>query len=230
MDWFPLLLSIKTALAASAVTCVLGVLAAWVVIRMKRGKSIVDAVFSLPMLLPPTVVGFFLLVLFGLNGPVGSFLKQYGIQVVFSRSGAVVAAIVVAFPLMYRTTRSAMEQLDESLIYTARTLGLSEWRIFLNIVLPNCVSGMVAGVILSFTRALGEFGATIMLAGNIPGKTQTVSTAIYTAMQTGHIDQVYRWAAVVMGISFLAILAMNFVNERQKGKTGWHYTWRSKRK
>lgn len=228
MDWSPLLLSLKTAFIATGLTFLLGTLAAWKVVGLKRGSGLFDALFTLPLVLPPTVVGFFLLVLFGKNSGVGVWLSQIGIQVVFTWLGTVVASTVVAFPLMYRTARGAFEQMDETLIYAGQTLGLSDIRIFWQIVFPSCLPGIVGGTILAFARALGEFGATIMLAGNIPGKTQTVAVAVYSAVQNGNRVLAYKWVAVIVTISVISILGMNWVNGRQRrldGRRGlkWAY-------
>lgn len=215
----PLILSLKIAAIATAITFVLGLFAGYNIRRLKYGKSFFDALFTLPMVLPPTVVGFLLLILFGLNSPLGQWLKQLHIQIVFTWIGAVIASTVVAFPLMYRTARGAFEQLDQQLIDTGRTLGLSEWTIFWRIAFPNCLPGIIGGTILSFARSLGEFGATIMIAGNIPNKTQTISVAVYSAMQAGNRALAYKWVAVILVISFSAIIAMNYVNHRQLNTT-----------
>jgi molybdate transport system permease protein len=210
----PLYVSLKTAMVATVITFFLGIYIAYVVSRMKRGKIIVDALLTLPLVLPPTVIGFFLLSMFGNQGTFGKFLNQFGISIVFTWWGAVIAAIFVAFPLMYRTTKSAFEQFDKNILYAARTLGLSEFTIFHKIVLPNCMPVILAGTILAFSRTLGEFGATIMIAGNIPGKTQTISIAIYQAVQAGNRQLAYQWVVVILCISFLCILAMNYVLHR----------------
>lgn len=220
MDFSPLFISLKVAFAATVFTFLLGLLAARLVISLKRGKSVLDGIFSLPMVLPPTVVGFFLLLLFGKNSPLGSWMMERGCSVLFTWQGAVIAATVVAFPIMYRTTRGALEQVDANLIYAARTLGMSELTIFRRVMLPVAWPGIAAATILSFARALGEFGATMMLAGNIPGKTQTMSIAIYTAVQSGDRELAYRWVAVIMAISFLTIFLMNYWTACQAKKTG----------
>ena len=216
MDFSPFWISLKVALAATAATFVLGLAAARLVTCMKRGKGLVDGLFSLPMVLPPTVVGFFLLLIFGARGLLGEALAKAGLSVVFTWQGAVIAAAAVSFPITYRTARGALEQIDENVVNAARTLGMSERRIFFRILLPLARPGIAAGVILSFARALGEFGATMMLAGNVPGRTQTMSTAIYAAMQAGNRDKAYIWAAIVMTISFAVMLLMNAWNERQR--------------
>jgi molybdate transport system permease protein len=215
MDLSPLFLSFKVALPATFFTFFLGILAAAKVVKLKRLKGVLDGIFTLPMVLPPTVVGFFLLLLFGKNGFLGQFLSQIGWSVVFTWQGAVIAASVVSFPLMYRTARGAFEQMDQTLIYAARTLGFSEAKIFWKIILPSCWPGIAAGSILAFARALGEFGATAMLAGNIPGRTQTMSLAIYSAVQGNNRERAYYWVAIIMAISFLTILLMNYLTGYQ---------------
>lgn len=218
MDFSPFIISLKAACCATLLTFFLGLLAAWLIAPMKRGKSLLDGLFSLPMVLPPTVVGFFLLLLFGNNSLLGQFLDALGMGVIFTWQGAAVASMVVSFPIMYRTARGALEQVDENLIHAARTLGMSELRIFLRVMLPASWPGIMAGTILAFARALGEFGATIMLAGNIPGKTQTMSVAIYTAVQSGNRALAYRWTAVIMAMSFVTILLMNYLTDHRKSK------------
>lgn len=210
MDYSPLWISLKVAFAATLFTFLLGLLAARLVVSMGRLKSLMDGIFSLPMVLPPTVVGFFLLLIFGKNSILGKILMKLGINVLFTWQGAVIAAAVVSFPIMYRTARGAFEQVDPNLIYAARTLGMTEAEIFVKVLLPVSWPGVAAATILAFARALGEFGATIMLAGNLPGKTQTMSVAIYTAVQSGNRALAYRWAAVIMGISFATIILMNY--------------------
>lgn len=216
MNLSPLFISFKVALPATFFTFFLGILAAAKVVKLKRFRGILDGFFTLPMVLPPTVVGFFLLLLFGKNSFLGQFLFQIGWSVVFTWQGAVIAASVVSFPLMYRTARGAFEQMDQTLIYAARTLGFSETKIFWKIILPSCWPGVAAGAILAFARALGEFGATTMLAGNIPGKTQTMSLAIYSAAQGNNRERAYYWVAIIMAISFLTILLMNYLTSYQE--------------
>lgn len=183
MEYAPLFLTIKTAVVATVVTFFLGIGLALAVARMRRFQGLADAVITLPLVLPPTVVGFFLLLAFGRRSAIGKFLLQFDVTIVFTWKAAVIAAIVVSLPLMYRTARGAFEQLAPNIVGAARTLGVSEWRIFWHVLVPNARSGILAGLVLSFTRALGEFGATIMFAGNIPGVTQTMSTAVYAAVQ-----------------------------------------------
>ena len=219
-DLSPLWISFKVAFFATLITFVLGIAAARLVISMKRGKSLVDGLFSLPMVLPPTVVGFFLLMIFGKNSLIGGALASAGFSVLFTWQGAVIAAAAVSFPIMYRTCRGALEQVDRNIADAARTLGMSEGKIFFKIMIPMARPGIAAATILSFARALGEFGATMMLAGNMPGKTQTMSIAIYTAMQGGDREMAYIWVAIVMVISLVVILLMNLWNDRQSRRNG----------
>ncbi|MBQ1510027.1 MAG: molybdate ABC transporter permease subunit [Selenomonadaceae bacterium] len=209
LEWAPLVVTLKTAVAATVFTFFLGIGLAYAVVRMHRGKGLADAVITLPMVLPPTVVGFFLLLAFGKRSAIGRFLLQFDVTLVFTWKAAVIAAVVVSLPLMYRTARGAFEQLDRNIIYAARTLGVSEWRIFWHILLPNARHGILAGLVLSFTRALGEFGATIMFAGNIPGVTQTMSTAIYAAVQANDYDLAFQWALLLVLFSLVFVVAMN---------------------
>ena len=220
MDFSPLWISLKVAVCATVFTFFLGLLSARLVISLRSGKALIDGIFSLPMVLPPTVVGFFLLIIFGKNSLLGGLLLKMGISVLFTWQGAVIAVVVVSFPIMYRTARGALEQVDVNLIYAARTLGMSEAKIFFRIQLPAAWPGVAAATILAFARAMGEFGATIMLAGNIPGRTQTVSVAIYTAVQSGDRSLAYYWVAVIMGISFFTIFLMNYWMGYQERRGG----------
>ena len=213
----PIWISMKTALLATVITFFLGIFAAIFVIRQKRWQVFLDGIFTLPMVLPPTVIGFYLLLFLGKNSIVGQWFGFFDYNFIFSWEATVVAAVVVSFPLMYRTARGTFELLDQNIIYAARILGASEWRIFWRVIIPNSFYGIMAGIVLSFTRALGEFGATIMVAGNIPGKTQTVSTAIYTAVQAGDYTLAYQWVMIVVVISFTVILLLNFwLNKESK--------------
>lgn len=215
MDWSPLAISLKTSLAATGIALSLGVLAAWAIQGLgRRLKAVLDVLFTLPMVLPPTVLGFALLCLLGRNGPIGRALLAIGIRIVFSWEATVIAATVVAFPLVYRTVRSALEQIDPSIPNAARTLGLGEPRIFWRITLPMSVPGVIGGSVLAFARALGEFGATLMLAGNIPGKTATIPIAIYFASEGGDDRRALVWVLIVMAISFIAIFAINLADVR----------------
>jgi molybdate transport system permease protein len=217
MDWSPLLISLATSLAATAVTLVAGLTAAaWRQNRAGAGAALIDGFFILPLVLPPTVVGFLLLLLFGRNGPLGKLLLQFGATVVFSWPATVIAATVVAFPLMYITARAALEQVDPHLLQAARTLGASEARIFREVALPLAWPGVLAGTILSFARALGEFGATLMLAGNIPGKTETIPIAIYFAVEANEIQRAMAWCAVDVSISIVLLGGLYFWTHAQR--------------
>src|ERR1700685_1720750 len=217
MDWSPVLISLATSLTATAVTLLAGLAAAaWRQNRGGAGAALVDGIFILPLVLPPTVVGFLLLLLFGRNGPLGKLLLQFGASVVFSWPATVIAATVVAFPLMYITARAALEQVDPHLLQAARTRGASEARIFREIALPLAWPGVLAGTILSFARALGEFGATLMLAGNIPGKNETIPIAIYFAVEADDVQRALYWCAVDVVIS-LALLSGLYYWTRTQG-------------
>lgn len=211
MDWYPLWNSLRIALISCAAVFFLGIFAAYYIAKLPRVlKGVLDVVLTLPMVLPPTVVGYFLLLLFGAKRPLGIFfMEHFGVKLVMNWYSAIFASIVVAFPLMYRTARGAFEQIDPNILGAARTLGISEWRIFWHILVPNARSGILAGLVLSFTRALGEFGATIMFAGNIPGVTQTMSTAVYAAVQANDYDLAFNWAIVIIVFSLVFVTLMN---------------------
>lgn len=218
MDYSPLIISIKTSVIATVLAFILGIIAANKVRKTLKFRGIIDGIFTLPMVLPPTVLGFFLLIVLGKNSFIGKIFSLIDISIIFSWQATVIAATVVAFPLMYRTTLSAFEQIDENLIYAAQTLGLSEVSIFWKVIFPNSISGIIGGTILAFARALGEFGATMMIAGNIRGKTQTLAIAIYTSVQNGDRTTAYIWTVVIMIISFTMIILMNYFNHYQKMK------------
>jgi molybdate transport system permease protein len=209
MDWSPLWISLTTSVTATVVTLFLGLAAAaWREGRKGPGMAFVDGIFLLPLVLPPTVVGFLLLLLFGRNGPLGKLFLKFGATIVFSWPATVIAATVVAFPLMYVTARAALEQVDPSLLQAARTLGASEWRVFREVALPLAWPGVLAGMILSFARALGEFGATLMLAGNIPGRTETIPIAIYFAVEANEMTQAATWCLIDIGISLVLLAGL----------------------
>jgi len=187
--------------------------------RNERIKIIIDGIFTLPMVLPPTVAGFFLLYIFGVKRPIGEFLlHQFAFKITFSWWATVLAAVTISFPLMYRSARGALEQVDINLVYAGRTLGMSEWKIFRSIVLPNALPGILSGAILSFARGLGEFGATAMIAGNIAGKTRTLPIAVYSAVAAGDMNLAYRYVIILVLISFIMIAFMNYLslNKRKK--------------
>lgn len=188
--WIPLLLSLKVAGCATLLNLFLGVGAGFALARWRfPGRDLLDAVLTLPMVLPPTVLGYYLLVLIGKHGPLGAWLfDNFGIQLIFTWQGAVIAATLVAFPLVLKSARAAFEGVDPQLERAARVLGLGEWAVFFRVSLPMAWRGILAGVLLAFARALGEFGATLMVAGSIPGRTQTLSVAVYEAVQAGQDD------------------------------------------
>lgn len=202
----PLELSLRVAGMATAISFVAATLTAWLLAR-KKGPlpALLDAVCTLPMVLPPTVLGYYLILLVGRRGLLGQWLADMGINLVFSWQGAVVAATVVVFPLIYKSARAALEQVDRHLEDAARTLGASEWRIFISISLPLAWKGIFAGIMLAFARGMGEFGATLMIAGNIPGKTQTLALAIYDAFQAGN-DAQAAWLVVVTSVVCVSLL------------------------
>ena len=171
--------------------------------------AVIDAVLSLPLVLPPTVMGFLILISVGANSAVGKFLDAFGMKLVFTWQGAAVAAAVVSFPVMYRGIRGALEQVNPTVIQAGRTLGLSEFKILRKVILPMAAPGILASVVLSFARCLGEFGATLMVAGNIPGKTQTMSVAVYTAMQGGDRELAYKWVAIIVAYSLIILVGLN---------------------
>lgn len=217
VDWSPLIISLKTAFLATLITFVIGIIASYVMSNYKgKYKGLIDGLFTLPLVLPPTVVGFFLLLVVGKNGVVGKFLLQFDITIIFSWWATVISATVVAFPMMYRTSRAAFEQIDVNMISAARTLGLSEWKIFYKIAIPLAWPGIIAGIVLSFARALGEFGATLMIAGNIPGRTQTMPVAIFFAVEGGDISKAMMWVLIITVISVGMILILNYWSEVQQ--------------
>ena len=214
LDWSPLFISLKTGIVATFISFFLGIYAARKVVKTTPGKkAVIDGILTLPMVLPPTVAGFFLLLIFSKRRPFGIFLYEtFDIKVVQSWLGCISAATVIAFPLMYRNARAAFEQLDVNLIYAGRTLGMSDIRIFWKVVIPSAGPGIASGTILTFARALGEYGATSMLAGNIPGKTGTISQKIAMVIQDGDYATAGVWVAIVMLIAFLVIFSMNFIS------------------
>ena len=224
LDYSPLWISLKTGLVATVLCFFLGIWTARRVMRMgKRAKAFTDGLLTLPMVLPPTVAGFFLLLIFSLRRPIGSFLYQeLSIKVVQTWLGCILAASVIAFPLMYRNARAAMEQIDVNLIYAGRTLGMSDTEIFWKVVIPTAGPGITSGTILTFARALGEYGATSMLAGNIPGKTGTISQKIAMVIQDGDYMTAGVWVAIVLVIAFMVIFLMNLISgKKMKNVKRW---------
>lgn len=217
LDWSPLFISLKTGVAATIISFFLGIYTARKVVKASPAKkAVLDGILTLPMVLPPTVAGFFLLLLFSRRRPLGILLyEQFDIKVVQTWLGCVIAATVIAFPLMYRNARAAFEQIDVNLVYAARTLGMSETKIFWKIVLPTAGPGIASGTILTFARALGEYGATSMLAGNIPGKTGTISQKIAMVIQDGDYVTAGVWVGIVILIAFCVVCLMNLFSGKQ---------------
>ncbi|MCE9675820.1 molybdate ABC transporter permease subunit [Paraclostridium bifermentans] len=221
MDISPLIISIKTSLVATLITFILGIIISYKIFWYKgRYESLIDTMLTLPLVLPPTVVGFFILITIGKNGPVGMILKTIDINLIFTWTATVISAVIVSFPIMYRSLKSSFEQIDNNMIFAAKTLGLSEKEIFMKIMLPISYPGIIGAVILSFARAIGEFGATLMIAGNIPGKTQTMPIAIFFAVESGDMNKAMIWVMIIIGISAIVITISNFISKSRDKKFG----------
>ncbi|AGN16207.1 molybdate ABC transporter permease subunit [Methanobrevibacter sp. AbM4] len=219
MDWTPIGISMKTASLSILITFFLGLIVAWIIVKIKNDtiKIVLDGIFTLPIVLPPTVVGFFLLYIFGVRGPIGRFLIEYfSVKIAFSWSATVIAAVVMSFPLMYRSARGAYEQVDSNLIDAGRTLGMSEWKIFWKILFANALPGIISGGILAYARGLGEFGATAMLAGNIAGETRTLPMAVYSEVAAGNMMDASNYVIFIVIIAFIAIFIMDYVTIRKE--------------
>ncbi len=216
MDFSPLWISIKTAFIATIITSIIGIFISYKMANYRRGKGFIDGILTLPLILPPTVIGFFLLLICGKNGFIGRIFMSFDKNIIFSWSATVIAATVVAFPMMYRTCRSAFEQIDKNMILAARTLGLSEIKIFFKIAIPLAWPGIIGGLVLSFSRALGEFGATLMIAGNIPKKTQTMPIAIFFSVESGDMNRAMFWVLIIVLISFFMIFLLNYWCDTQQ--------------
>ena len=219
-DFSPLFISLKTGIVATVICFFLGILAASRIYRAgPKTKAVLDGLLTMPLVLPPTVAGFFLLLIFSLKRPFGKMLyADFGIKVVQTWLGCVIAASVIAFPLMYRNARAAFEQVDENLVHAARTLGMSEWEIFWRVLMPAAKPGIISGTVLTFARALGEYGATSMLAGNIPGKTGTISQKIAMVIQNGDYYTAGFWTAVIVIIAFVIVVLMNLGSAGKRDK------------
>jgi len=217
MDLFPLWNSLRIAAISSFIVFFTGIFAAYYVARIPRVlKGIVDVILTLPLVLPPTVCGYLLLVVFGNRRPVGMFLAEFGIQFPMTWYGGVLTAAIVAFPLMYRTARGAFESFDDTLAYSGKTLGLSNTFIFWRIRMPFCRQGILAGAVLAFARALGEYGATAMLIGYTPGRTATISTTVFQLWRTNNEDLAFKWVLVNLAISAVVLLAVNLLEQRNR--------------
>lgn len=217
MDWYPLLNSLRIAALSCVIVFFAGIFAAYYAAKLPRMiKGILDVILTLPMVLPPTVCGYFLLLLLGTRRPLGKFLMQWGIKFVMNWYGGIAAAVLVAFPLMYRTARGAFESFDENLAWSGQTLGLSNTWIFWHVRMSACRQGILAGTVLAFARALGEYGATSMLIGYTPGKTATVSTTVYQLWRTNDEAGAFFWVMVNLAISAVVLLTVNLLEEKQK--------------
>lgn len=216
MDWYPLYNSLRIALISTAIIFFAGIAAAYYVARLPRAlKGVLDVLFTLPLVLPPTVVGYLLLRVLGPKRLIGAWvLETFGIRLVMTWWSAIFATVVVVFPLMYRTVRGAFEAFDETLAYAGQTLGLSNIRIFWQIRMPNCRQGIIAGAVLAFARALGEYGATSMVAGYTPGKTATISTTVYQLWQLNNDELALKWVLVNVGISAVILLVVNMLERK----------------
>ena len=217
MDWYPLWNSLRIAAISSVLVFFLGILCAYYVARLPRlVKGLLDVALTLPMVLPPTVCGYFLLLVFGVKRPLGMLLAQWGVKFVMNWYGGVLAALVVAFPLMYRTARGAFESFDRTLAHAGQTLGLSNTYIFWRVRMPACRQGILAGFVLAFARALGEYGATSMLIGYTPGRTATISTTVYQLWRTNDEAGAFFWVMVNLAISAAVLLTVNLLEARQR--------------
>ena len=223
MNWSPLWISLKTGVVATIIAFFLGIFCSRKIMKLKpAARSILDGILTMPLVLPPTVAGFFLLLLFSLKRPFGKFLMEaFDFKVVQTWKGCIIAAAVIAFPLMYRNARAAFEQVDVNLIYAGRTLGMSEWNIFWKVIMPAARPGIASGTVLAFARAIGEYGATSMLAGNILGKTRTVSVAIASETAAGNYGTAGFWVAVILVISFVIVTLINIVSGRGMKQRRW---------
>lgn len=216
INWSPLWISLKTGAAATVLAFFLGIFCAEKAMKLNTtARGILDGILTMPLVLPPTVAGFFLLLLFSLKRPFGKFLfENFDFKVVQTWKGCIVAAAVIAFPLMYRNARAAFEQVDVNLIHAGRTLGMSERAVFWKVVMPAAGPGIASGTVLAFARAIGEYGATSMLAGNILGKTRTVSVAIASETAAGNYGAAGFWVAVILILSFVIVAVINIVSGR----------------
>lgn len=217
IDWYPLINSLRIAAISCIIVFFTGIFFAYYAARLPRTiKGILDVILTLPMVLPPTVCGYFLLLIFGTKRPIGILLMQLGIKFVMTWYGGILAAAVVAFPLMYRTARGAFESFDCTLSQSGQTLGLSNTYIFWRIRMPACRQGILAGTVLAFARALGEYGATSMLIGYTPGKTATISTTVYQLWRTNDDAGAFFWVMINLAISTVVLLTVNLLESKQK--------------
>lgn len=223
INWSPLWISLKTGVVATVIAFFAGIYFAALAMKLRpTARGILDGILTMPLVLPPTVAGFFLLLLFSLKRPFGSFLlEKFDIKVVQTWTGCIIAAAVIAFPLMYRNARGAFEQVDVNLRYAGQTLGMSEREIFWKVIMPAAKPGIASGTVLAFARAIGEYGATSMLAGNILGKTRTISVAIASETAAGNYDTAGFWVVVILVLSFVIVAAINIISGRGMKMRRW---------
>ncbi|HML37818.1 MAG TPA: molybdate ABC transporter permease subunit [Bacillota bacterium] len=214
-DLSPALISLKVSLISTGIIFILGILSAWWMTNYRgRWQGLLDGILTLPLVLPPTVAGFGILMLIGVRGPIGKFLGLFGVNIIFSWYAAVIASTLVAFPLMYKTTKAAFEQIDANILNAARTLGVTERKLFWKVAVPLAWPGVLAGTALAFARSMGEFGATLMVAGSIPGKTLTMPIAIYFATTGGNMQAALIWVLIILAISLTVMVSMNHWDKR----------------
>ncbi|MGP4082756.1 molybdate ABC transporter permease subunit [Pseudalkalibacillus sp. R45] len=216
--WSPIYLSITIAVTAGIIVAILGILCGRLMARKSfTGKTMIETFLMLPLVLPPTVVGFLLIVIFGINSPVGQIISQlFGHSLIFTWWAAVIAAVVVSFPLMYQSAKTGFESVDYEIEDAAKIDGAGKVQVFLKVTIPLALQALITGGVLSFTRALGEFGATLMFAGNIPGKTQTVPTAIYLAMDSGNMEMAWMWVASIIVLSYIMLFTIYRLPKRPR--------------
>ncbi|WP_261129945.1 molybdate ABC transporter permease subunit [Bacillus sp. Marseille-Q3570] len=216
--WSPIYLSITIAVTAGIIVAILGILCGRLMARKSfTGKTMIETFLMLPLVLPPTVVGFLLIVIFGINSPIGQIISQFlGHSLIFTWWAAVIAAVVVSFPLMYQSAKTGFESVDYEIEDAAKIDGAGKIQVFLKVTIPLALQALITGGVLSFTRALGEFGATLMFAGNIPGKTQTVPTAIYLAMDSGNMEMAWMWVASIVALSYIMLFAIYRLPKRTR--------------
>lgn len=223
INWSPLWISLKTGVVATVIAFFAGIYFAALAMKLRpTARGILDGILTMPLVLPPTVAGFFLLLVFSLKRPFGSFLlEKFDIKVVQTWTGCIIAAAVIAFPLMYRNARAAFEQVDVNLRYAGQTLGMSEREIFWKVIMPAAKPGIASGTVLAFARAIGEYGATSMLAGNILGKTRTISVAIASETAAGNYDTAGFWVVIILVLSFVIVAAINIISGRGMKMRRW---------
>lgn len=223
INWSPLWISLKTGVVATVIAFFAGIYFAALAMKLRpTARGILDGILTMPLVLPPTVAGFFLLLVFSLKRPFGSFLlEKFDIKVVQTWTGCIIAAAVIAFPLMYRNARAAFEQVDVNLRYAGQTLGMSEREIFWKVIMPAARPGIASGTVLAFARAIGEYGATSMLAGNILGKTRTISVAIASETAAGNYDTAGFWVVIILVLSFVIVAAINIISGRGMKMRRW---------